>query len=126
MVSAVTPQVGPQADGPYSPAVRDGDLVFVSAQAAADPATGEIVGETAFEQAQRALLNLAALLQAARSATQEVAKVTLCVRDMRDLEQIDKVYAQFFGRPYPARTVIQSELPPGSLLQIDCIARARR
>jgi 2-iminobutanoate/2-iminopropanoate deaminase len=114
----------PKAIGPYSPAVRSGDLVFASGQLGMDPATGELVpGGTAAETRQ-ALLHCAHLLEAAGGSMQDVVKTTVFLRDMADFSQMNAVYAEFFPNSPPARTTVQAAaLPKGACVEIECVAR---
>ena len=113
----------PDAIGPYSQAVTLGDLVFCSGQVALSPETGEVVGETAAEQARQVLDNLREVLEAAGSGLSKVAKTTIYLTTMADFVAVNEVYAGYFGGPKPARaTVAVAGLPKGALVEIDCIA----
>lgn len=109
--------------GPYSPAVGSGDLLFLSGQIALD-AAGATVGETAAEQARKALENLRSLLASAGLVTDAVVKTTIFLTDMADFAAVNDVYAEFFAVPYPARsTVAVAALPKGLKVEIEAIAR---
>jgi len=112
----------PSPIGPYSQAVVHGDLVFCSGQLGLDPATGALaVG--AVEQTRQALKNLEAVLEGAGSSLHQALKVTVYLTDLSHFSDMNKVYAQFFVPPYPARTAIQvSALPKGAAVEIDVIA----
>jgi 2-iminobutanoate/2-iminopropanoate deaminase len=114
----------PKAIGPYSPAVRAGDLFFSSGQLGLDPATGERVpGGTAAETRQ-ALLHCAHLLETAGGSMQDVLKTTVFLADLADFSQMNAVYAEFFPDSPPARTTIQAAaLPKGARVEIECVAR---
>ena len=113
----------PQAIGPYSQAVVTGGFVFASGQIALHPATGEMVGSTAAEQAEQVLRNLQAVLQAAGSGLDHVVKTTIYLADMGDFGQVNEVYARHFGDHRPARaTVAVAALPKGALVEIEAIA----
>jgi 2-iminobutanoate/2-iminopropanoate deaminase len=120
----LSPDNTPKAIGPYSPAVRSGDLFFSSGQLGMDPATGELVpGGTAAETRQ-ALLHCAHLLEAAGGSMQDILKTTVFLRDMAGFAQMNAVYAEFFPHSPPARTTIQAAaLPKGASVEIECIAR---
>jgi 2-iminobutanoate/2-iminopropanoate deaminase len=115
----------PAAIGPYSQAVRVGDVVYCSGQIALDPATTQLRGATAAEQAAQVLSNLAAVLAAAGSGLDRVVRTTIFLVSMADFASVNEVYGQRFGAWKPARaTVAVKELPKGALVEIDCIALA--
>ncbi|MHC4547213.1 MAG: Rid family detoxifying hydrolase [Planctomycetota bacterium] len=114
----------PQAIGPYAQAVASGDLLFCSGQIALDPATGELSGTTAADQARRVLANLAAVLAAGGSGLEHVAKTTIYLARMDDFAAVNEVYAAAFGDHRPARATVEvSALPKGALVEVDAIAR---
>lgn len=113
----------PAAVGPYSQGVVAGGWVVTAGQVALDPATGEMVGADAATQAERALRNVAAILDAAGSGLDHVVRTTVYLTDMDDFAAVNKVYATFFREPFPARACVQvSRLPVGALVEIDAIA----
>ncbi|HEV8321988.1 MAG TPA: RidA family protein [Myxococcota bacterium] len=115
----------PAAIGPYSQAVRAGDLLFCSGQVALDPATGALVGDAdVAAQARRALQNLGAVLHAAGADAARVVRTTIFLADMADFAKVNEVYGAFFaGAVKPARaTVAVRALPKGALVEIDAIA----
>jgi 2-iminobutanoate/2-iminopropanoate deaminase len=113
----------PAAIGPYSQAVKVGSLLFCSGQIALDPATTQLVGETAAEQADQVLKNLAAVLAAGGASFANVARTTIYLVSMADFAAVNEIYAKHFGAHKPARaTVAVKELPKGGLVEIDCIA----
>jgi 2-iminobutanoate/2-iminopropanoate deaminase len=112
----------PAAIGPYSQAIRNGDLVFTAGQIGLDPATGELLDGVA-EQAERALRNLTAILDAAGTSLERVIKTTVFLSDMGDFATVNEVYARHFSSPFPARsTVAVAGLPKGALVEIEAIA----
>jgi 2-iminobutanoate/2-iminopropanoate deaminase len=112
----------PAAIGPYSQAIRSGELVFTAGQIGLDPATGELVGGVA-EQADRALRNLTAILDAAGTSPERVIKTTVFLADMGDFAAMNEVYARHFSQPFPARsTVAVAGLPKGALVEIEAVA----
>lgn len=116
----------PAAIGPYSQAVRLGNLLFCSGQIALDPQTGELVGTTAPEQAEQVLTNLAAVLEAGGSGMAAVVRTTIFLADMADFAAVNAVYEKHFGDAKPSRaTVAVRELPKGARVEIDCIAFVR-
>lgn len=113
----------PAAIGPYSQAIRCGNLLFCSGQIALDPKTTQMVGATAAEQADQVLKNLTAVLAAGGASMSHVARTTIYLVSMADFAAVNEVYGRHFGSHKPARaTVAVKELPKGGLVEIDCIA----
>jgi len=114
----------PKAIGPYSPAVLAGGTLYCSGQLGMDPASGELaLGVKA--QAERAILNLKALLSAAGLGLADVVKTTIFLASMADFAVVNEVYAANFAQPYPARSTIQvAGLPKGGLVEIEAVAVA--
>ena len=123
MKQAVSSPNAPKAIGPYSPAIRSGQLLFVSGQIALDPATGQMIaGDTATET-RRVMDNLGALLKAAGLSYANVVRTTVFLADMNDFAAMNQTYATFFSEPYPARSTVQvSRLPKDARVEIDVIA----
>jgi len=112
----------PAAIGPYSQAVRTGDLLFCSGQIPLDPSTGELVKEDAAGQARRCLENLDAVCRAAGGRLADAVRCTLYLTDMADFVRVNEVYAEFFGDQPPARVAIQAAaLPRGADVEIDAV-----
>jgi 2-iminobutanoate/2-iminopropanoate deaminase len=112
----------PAAIGPYSQAVRHGDLLFCSGQIPLDPSTGELVKQDAAGQARRCLENLEAVCQAAGTALSNALKVTVYLSDIADFARVNDVYAEYFAEEPPARVAIQAgALPRGADVEIDAI-----
>lgn len=113
----------PHAIGPYSQAVRAGNLVFASGQIPTDPATGEFVSGGIAEQTEQVLRNLSAVLEAAGTGLDRVVKTTVFMADMVDFAEMNDVYARFFASEPPARaTVAAAGLPRNARVEIDAIA----
>lgn len=113
----------PHAIGPYSQAVRAGNLVFASGQIPTDPATGEFVSGGIAEQTEQVLRNLSAVLEAAGTGLDRVVKTTVFLADMVDFAEMNDVYARFFASEPPARaTVAAAGLPRNARVEIDAIA----
>ncbi len=113
----------PAAIGPYSQAVAHGDLLFCSGQIPLHPVTMQIVGETAAEQAEQVLTNLAAVLEAGGSGLDKVVKTTIFLASMGDFAAVNEVYAAAFGDHRPARATVEvSCLPKSVLVEIDAVA----
>ena len=116
------PGVAP-AIGPYSAAITSGDLLFCSGQLGMDPATGDLRDGVA-AQAERALVNLRALLAAAGFGVEHVVKCTIFLTNLADFATVNEIYGRAFTQPYPARSTIQvAALPKGGLVEIEAIAK---
>lgn len=112
----------PTAIGPYSQAIVAGDYVFCSGQIGVAPATGELADGLA-AQAERALLNLGAVLAAAGASHADIVKTTVFLADISDFSALNEVYARFFGDTPPARsTFAVRALPKGAQVEIEAIA----
>lgn len=112
----------PAAIGPYSHAVRAGDLLFCSGQVPLDPDSGKLAGETAAEQTGRCLENLSAVCAAAGTSLAAAVRMTVYVTDLSRFAEINEAYASFFGADPPARvTVGVAALPAGALVEIDAV-----
>ena len=112
----------PKAIGPYSQAVGAGGAVYLSGQVALDPATGQIVAGDFEAQARRAFENLMAVAEAAGSSLAAAVRVTIYLTDLGQFPVANKVMAEFFNEPYPARVTIGvAALPRGSAIEVDCI-----
>jgi len=113
----------PTAIGPYSPAVRAGQLLFVSGQVPLDPATGQMVDGGIAEQTRRVLDNVGALLTAGGRSFADVVRTTIFLADMNDFAAVNEIYGQYFSEPYPARATVQvARLPKDARVEIDVIA----
>jgi 2-iminobutanoate/2-iminopropanoate deaminase len=119
----VTTAHAPAAIGPYSQAIKTGNLVFTAGQIPLDPATGQIVSGGIHEQTQRVLENLGAVLAAAGSSFEAVIKTNVFLKSMGDFPAMNEVYARYFTGAAPARsTVAVADLPRGALVEIECVA----
>jgi 2-iminobutanoate/2-iminopropanoate deaminase len=113
----------PKAIGPYSQAIKVGNVIYTSGQVSLDPATGEIVAGDFNAQARRTFNNLASVLSAAGAGFQDVVKANVYLTDLANFQALNAVYAEVFGDHKPARTTVQvSALPKGAALEIDLIA----
>ncbi len=114
----------PAAIGPYSQAVRTGDLVFLSGQIPLDPRTGNLVEGGIEAQTRQVLANLQAVLEAAGASFDQVVRTTIYLIDLADFVVVNEIYASYFKAPYPSRaTVGVAALPRGARVEIDAIAR---
>ncbi len=121
---AVSTGGAPAAIGPYSQGIAVDGFVFCSGQIGLDPATGELVPGGVEAQAERALRNLAAVLDAAGAAMADVVKTTLFLADIGDFGAVNAIYARHMPDPPPARsTFAVGALPKGALVEIEAIAR---
>ena len=123
MKQAISAADAPKAIGPYSPAVRAGQMVFISGQVPIDPATGNLIEGDIAAQTRRVFDNLGALLKAAGLSYANVVRTTVFLADMNDFAAMNQTYATFFSEPYPARSTVQvSRLPKDARIEIDVIA----
>jgi len=120
---AISTDGAPAAVGPYSQAIRAGDLVFTAGQLGLDPASGEFVADDVAGQAERALANLAAILDAAGSGLDRLVKVTVYLAEIGDWPAVNEVYARAIPEPFPARSAFAVKaLPKGARVEIEAIA----
>ena len=111
----------PAAVGPYSQAVKTGNLLFCSGQIGLNPATGELVATTVAEQAKQVMENVKALLENAGATFDNVVKTTCFIADMKEFGNFNEVYAQYFSNNKPARSCVQAVLPKGALCEVEVI-----
>lgn len=123
MSEAISSPDAPKAIGPYSPAIRAGQLLFVSGQVPIDPATGNIVDGDIAAQTRRVLDNVGALLLSGGRSFANVVRTTVFLADMNDFAAVNEVYGHYFSEPYPARATVQvARLPKDARVEIDVIA----
>jgi 2-iminobutanoate/2-iminopropanoate deaminase len=126
--TAIATKDAPAAIGPYTQAIRSGDLLFTSGQIPLDPATGQMISGDITQQTERVVANLRGVLAAAGLSFANVVKTTVFLKDMRDFAAMNEVYGRAFapeGTVAPARSTVQvAALPKDALVEIDCIARA--
>jgi 2-iminobutanoate/2-iminopropanoate deaminase len=112
----------PEAIGPYSQAVKLGNLLFVSGQLPIDPATGKITGDIK-EQARQSLENLKAILIASGASLVNVLKTTVFLKNMDDFTLMNGIYQVYFPKDAPARSTVEvARIPRGALIEIEAIA----
>ena len=112
----------PAAIGPYSQAVRHGNIVFLSGQVPLDPATGQLVEGDIPTQARQVFANLRAVCAAAGGSLDDVVRIGIYLTDLGDFAAVNAVMAEEFAAPYPARSTIQvSALPRGARVEIDAV-----
>ncbi|MBQ3656603.1 MAG: RidA family protein [Bacteroidales bacterium] len=113
----------PKAIGPYSQAVKAGNMLFVSGQIPIDPKTGELSSGTIQEQTKLVLTNIGEILKAAGYGYENVVKTTCLLADIKDFQDMNSVYAEFFPQNPPARSAFAvKDLPKGARLEIEVIA----
>jgi len=113
----------PSAIGPYSQAMRAGNLVFCSGQIPLDPTSMAITGDDVTAQTQLVISNIRAVLAAAGGGLDNIIKTTVFLKDMNDFAAMNAVYTEAFGDHKPARSTIQvARLPKDALVEIECIA----
>ena len=121
--SVIKPPSGAPAIGPYSPALRVGQFLFLSGQIPLDPATGELVAGDIRVQTRRVLDNMGELLKAGGADFADVVRTTIFLADMNDFAAVNEIYAGYFREPYPARATVQvARLPRNVGVEIDAIA----
>jgi 2-iminobutanoate/2-iminopropanoate deaminase len=120
---AVQTELAPAAIGPYSQAIRSGNLVFCSGQIALIPESGAMVEGDVEDQTRQVLSNLGNVLQAAGAGWNDVVKTTIFLKDLGDFQRVNAIYAKQFGDNAPARATVEvSRLPKDALVEIDAIA----
>jgi 2-iminobutanoate/2-iminopropanoate deaminase len=120
---AIATADAPAAIGPYSQAIRAGNLIFASGQIALDPGSGELVPGGIAAETRQVLANLSAVLAAAGASLSRVVKTTVYLTDLEDFAAMNDLYAAAFGAPAPARATIQAaRLPRHARVEIDAIA----
>jgi len=126
MKTCIATDKAPKAIGPYSQAVRAGNLLFISGQLPLDPQTMEFVAGGVTEQTRRVLANIAAILEEAGSSMAHVVKTTVMLKDMADasaFKAMNQAYAEFFPTAPPARSTFQvSRLPLDAMVEIETVA----
>lgn len=118
-----TDRIAPPA-GPFAPAIRSGDTVYLSGQIGEDPDTGKLVAGGITPQTEQTFRNVESVLRAAGKTFDDVVKVSVFLSDIRDFQSMNAVYARHFTPPYPARTTVAvAALPLGAAVEIDLVAR---
>ena len=125
-MNAISTTKAPGAIGPYSQAIKAGNLVYTSGQLPIDPATGVFPEGGIKEQTRQSLLNVQAILDAAGVSMNQVVKTTVFLADMNDFAEVNSIYAEFFSEPYPARSAVAVKtLPKGALVEIEVVAEVK-
>lgn len=124
-MNPITSEKAPAAIGPYSLAMRTGNLIFCSGQIPIDPSTGRLVEDEIEVQTKRVLANIDAVLEAAQVTRQSVVKTTIFLINLEDFQLVNSLYAEFFGDHKPARSTVQvARLPLDSRIEIEMIIEA--
>ena len=123
MNQAVATKNAPAAIGPYSQGIKAGKTIYVSGQIPIDPATGEFAGQDIETQTRQSLTNIKNILKEAGADMSDVVKTTVLLKDIADFAAMNKVYAEFFTEPYPARAAFQvAAIPKGALVESEAVA----
>lgn len=123
MKKVINTNQAPAAIGPYSQAIKVGNIVYTSGQIPIDPATGNFVEGGIKEQTRQSLTNIKAILEETGLSMNNVVKTTVFLADMNDFADMNSVYAEFFTEPYPARSAVAVKtLPKGALVEIEVVA----
>jgi 2-iminobutanoate/2-iminopropanoate deaminase len=118
-----SPQLAPPV-GPFSHAVRAGELVFLSGQVGQDPASGKLIQGGVRQQTKQIFANIVVLLKDLGLTLHDVVKVNVFLTSMSNFAEMNALYGEHFGKPYPARTTVAiSELPLGALVEMEMVAR---
>lgn len=123
MKQVISTPKAPAAIGPYSQAIRVGNLIYTSGQIPINPATGQFVEGGIKEQTRQSLTNVKAILEEAGTSMANVVKTTVFMADMNDFTDMNAVYAEFFTEPFPARSAVAVKtLPKGAFVEIEVVA----
>lgn len=123
MIERISPPGVPAPQGPYSPAVRAGDFIFVAGQGPIDPATGEFSLGSIEHETGIVLENIRRILEGCGAGVTDVVKCSVFLADGRDFAAMNRVYGEFFGNAKPARTTVEAQFAkPPMKVEIDCIA----
>ena len=113
---------GPKDVGPYSPAIKLSDFVYLSGQLPIDPLTNQLVTGDISQQTHQVMQNIIAILEEMGLETRHIVKTTVFLADMNDFAAMNEVYASYFEQPYPARSCVQvAALPKGAAVEIECL-----
>jgi 2-iminobutanoate/2-iminopropanoate deaminase len=127
MIERITPPSIPSPRGPYSPAVRAGNFIFVSGQGPVDPTTNQFSYGDIQHETRVVLNNIKTILEGCGVSLADVVKCSVFLRDGGDFAAMNAVYAEFFGNDKPARTTVESKFADARMkIEIDCIAYTER
>ena len=118
----ISTENAPQAIGPYSQAVKAGNLMFISGQIPLDPNTGDLVSESIEDQAKQVLNNVKSICEAAGHSLDDIVKISIFLTDLNNFAVVNDVMKEYFSEPYPARATVEvSGLPLGVNVEIEAI-----
>ncbi|MFI9534435.1 RidA family protein [Nocardia fusca] len=120
--TVITTENAPSTSAPLSQGIRKGPVLQVSGQLPFDPETGAVVGTTVAEQTAQVLRNITAVLDAAGASPDDVVMLRVHLTTPAHLHELNEAYAAAVGEPFPARTTVYMQLPPGLLVEIDALA----
>ena len=121
--TAIHTENAPAAIGPYSQAVKSGNMIFVSGQLGLVPASGNFPSDDIRDQTRQSLTNIKSILETAGFSMKDVVKTTVLLKDIAQFGDMNEVYKEFFAEPFPARAAFQAAaLPKGGLVEIEAIA----
>ena len=116
-------QRGPKAIGPYSTAVMQGGICYLSGMIPVDPATGKLASAEVTDQARQVFENIKTVLEEMELSMADILKTTVFLTDLGDFKAVNEIYAEYFGPDYPARSCVQvSALPMGSQIEVEAVA----
>jgi len=125
MAEIISTDKAPAAIGPYSQAVKAGNLIFTSGQIPIDPATNTIVEGGIEVQTERVMENVKALLEASGTSLDKVVKTVVFIKDMNDFGKVNEIYARYFKTDCPARSCVEvARLPKDVLIEMETVAEA--
>lgn len=123
MSQVIHTQQAPAAIGPYSQAIKAGNILFVSGQLPIDPQTGNLVTGSVAEQTERIMMNVQAILTAGGASLANVVKTTIFLADLNDFAEVNAAYGRYFPANPPARSTVQvARLPKDGRIEIECVA----
>ncbi|MEG0360477.1 MAG: RidA family protein [Longicatena sp.] len=121
-IKAIKPEKAPKALGPYSPAVKLGDFVYLSGQIPLNPETGAVEGNSIEEQTHQVMKNIEVVLSEMGLGFKHIVKTTIFMSDLAEFDQLNVVYGSYLEEPYPARSCVQvARLPKDVKVEIECI-----
>lgn len=123
MKEEILTKEAPEPIGPYSQAIRTRNLIFLSGVIPIDPETGKVIKGDITHATEQVFKNASAILKTAGASLENVVKVTVFLKDLKNFEEMNEVYSKWFKRPYPARTTVQvAALPKEVDIEVDFIA----